>query len=180
MRLSPLLSPLLLGLLLCPLLGLFAAASRADGLKPFTTDGCSLWIDGTPEKPNLWRHCCVAHDLAYWQGGSESQRKAADQAIEACVTQAQGAGMGQYIYTNVRWGGSPFWPSYYRWGYGWDYWYGLKPRGYKTPSAEEQAQIDALLPAAQALIAEDARLHPAQPAASGDQAAPGQHNTEAQ
>ena len=172
MRLPLLLSPRLLPLcLLLPLLSL-ASASQADGLKPFTTDGCSLWIDGTPEQPNLWRHCCVAHDLAYWKGGSEDERKAADQAIEACVTQAQGPGMGQYIYTNVRWGGSPFWPSYYRWGYGWDYWYGLKPRGYKTPSAEEQAQIDALMPAALVLIAEDARQNPGQTQTAREDGAP--------
>lgn len=142
----------------CLLAGLPAVASD---LKPFSTDGCSLWIDGTPERPHLWRHCCVAHDFAYWKGGSRAERKQADEAILACVKQAQGPAMATHMYTNVRWGGSPYWPSHYRWGYGWSYWEGFRPRGYKLPSAEEQKRIAQALPAAQALIAADACLHPA-------------------
>ena len=139
---------------------LMAHASQANKLKPFTTDGCSLWIDGTLEQPNLWRHCCVAHDLDYWQGGSEAQRKQSDERIQACVKEAQGSGMAQYIYTNVRWGGSPYWMNYYRWGYGWDYFDGLWPRGYKVPTPEERQQIDHAMPAALQVIADDAVKHP--------------------
>lgn len=139
-------------------------ACQANSLKPFTTDGCSLWIDGTPEQPNLWRHCCVAHDLDYWKGGSEAQRKASDERIQACVKEAQGSGMANYIYTNVRWGGSPYWMNNYRWGYGWDYFDGVWPRGYKVPTAEEQQLIDKAMPAALKVIAEDAILNPAKPA----------------
>ncbi len=142
---------------------LFPGRLTANELKPFTTDGCSLWIDGTPEQPNLWRHCCVAHDLAYWKGGSKTARKQADEDILACVKQAQGPGMAKYIYTNVRWGGSPYWMSHYRWGYGWDYLDGVWPRGYKVPTAEEQAQIDALMPQALVTIEEDAAQYPSQP-----------------
>ena len=138
----------------------FSNPSAANSLKPFTTDGCSLWLDGTPEQPNLWRHCCVAHDLAYWQGGTKEQRKQADEDILACVKQAQGSGMANYIYGNVRWGGSPYWMSNYRWGYGWDYLDGMWPRGYKVPTAEEQAQIDAQMPAAREVITRDAELNP--------------------
>lgn len=134
--------------------------SQANELKPFTTDGCSLWIDGTIENPNLWRHCCVAHDLDYWQGGSEEQRKQSDENIQACVKDSQGSGMANYIYSNVRWGGSPYWMSTYRWGYGWDYLDGSWPRGYKAPTPEEQAQIDRLLPAAHQLMHDDALKNP--------------------
>lgn len=139
----------------------FANNSQASELKPFATDGCSMWIDGTIEQPNLWRHCCVAHDLDYWQGGSEAQRKKSDENIQACVKAALGPGMAKYMYSNVRWGGSPYWMSTYRWGYGWDYLDGLWPRGYKIPTAGEQAQIDRLMPAALQLVAEDARVNPA-------------------
>jgi len=139
---------------------LIASTSQANELKPFTTDGCSLWIDGTPEKPNLWRHCCVAHDLDYWKGGSEAERKQSDERIQACVKAAQGPGMANYIYNNVRWGGSPYWMNHYRWGYGWDYFDGLWPRGYKVPTPKEQAQIDQLLPAAHQLIRDDALKNP--------------------
>ncbi len=135
------------------------ADTQANTLKPFTTDGCSMWMDGTPAQPSLWRHCCVAHDKAYWLGGSEAQRKIADDRIQACVREAQGPAMADYMHTHIRWGGSPYWFSMYRWGYGWNYWENWRPRGYKTPTPEEQAQIDRLMPAAEALIVEDARIH---------------------
>ncbi len=133
----------------------------ANPLKPFTTDGCSMWIDGTPEQPNLWRHCCVAHDLAYWQGGSKTQRQQADADLLTCVEQAHSSGMANYIYANVRWGGSPYWITSYRWAYGWDYLDGVWPRGYKVPTTEEQAQINAQMPAAQEIIRRDTELYPA-------------------
>lgn len=142
------------------LLLFIASTSQANNLKPFATDGCSMWIDGTIEQPNLWRHCCVAHDLDYWQGGSEAQRKKSDENIQACVQAALWPGMATYMYTNVRWGGSPYWMSTYRWGYGWDYLDGLWPRGYKTLTTDEQAQINQQLPAAYQLMHEDALNNP--------------------
>lgn len=145
--------------------------SAANSLKPFTTDGCSLWIDGTLEQPNLWRHCCVAHDLEYWKGGSEEQRKQSDQNIQACVKAAQGSGMANYIYTNVRWGGSPYWMSNYRWGYGWNYLDGLWPRGYKAPTAQEQQLIDQAMPAALIVMTDDALKHPPKAAADSEASA---------
>lgn len=149
----------LAGILFCFILGL-AVNSQASTLKPFATDGCSLWFDGTPEQPNLWRHCCVAHDLDYWQGGTEEQRLKSDEAIQRCVSKAQGKAMAGYMYANIRWGGSPYWITTYRWGYGWDYWDGFLQRGYKEPTPDEQAQIDRLMPAALRLVAEDAVKHP--------------------
>lgn len=149
----------LVSVLMCLAMAL-TTHSHASTLKPFTTDGCSMWFDGTLEQPNLWRHCCVAHDLDYWQGGTEEQRLRSDEAIRACVSNAQGKAMAEYMYANIRWGGSPFWMTTYRWGYGWDYWDGFLQRGYKTPTPQEQAQLDALMPAAKQLVAEDALSHP--------------------
>ena len=83
--------------------------------------------------------------------------------------------MAKYMYVNVRWGGSPYWMTPYRWGYGWNYWEGMKPRGYQRPSAEQQTQIDALLPAALAAQMEDARTNPpalSAPASSGSTSHP--------
>lgn len=138
---------------------LLAQVSHAGQLKPFTTDGCSMWVDGTPDSPNLWRHCCVAHDRDYWLGGTEAQRLASDERLRACVASTGEKGMGSYLYVNVRWGGSPFWMTPYRWGYGWDYREGDKPRGYREPSAQELAQIEALLPAADEILKADALSH---------------------
>lgn len=139
---------------------------HASELKPFTTDGCSMWIDGTLDQPNLWRHCCVVHDLDYWQGGSEEQRKKSDERIQACVEEAQGSGMANYMYKNVRWGGSPYLMSKYRWGYGWNYLDGLWPRGYKVLKPEEQQFINQAMPAALQVVAEDAIKHPPHKASS--------------
>ncbi|WP_189420930.1 helicase [Cellvibrio zantedeschiae] len=132
-----------------------------DTLKPFTTDGCSVWIDGPPKAPYLWRHCCVAHDIAYWQGGSQQLRVQADKDLQACIAKLAGDGMANYMYFFVSTGGSPLWLTPYRWGYGWSYLDAGKPRGYKLLTAEEQAQVAALMPKAEETIAEDAKNHPA-------------------
>jgi hypothetical protein len=159
-ELKPMGLPVNISLLLCALGVICSSTAAANDLEPFTTDGCSMWMDGTPEQPNLWRHCCVAHDKAYWLGGSKAERQQADDDIKVCVKTALGPKMAAYMYTNIRWGGSPYWPMAYRWGYGWDYWDGAYPRGYKEITAEEQQQIQALLPQAERLIAEDAKQHP--------------------
>ncbi len=139
---------------------LIATPVVADTLKAFATDGCSMWIDGPPGSPNLWRHCCVAHDLAYWIGGTEEQRQQADDAMKQCIQKAQQPMMASHTYNSVRMGGGPYWPSSYRWGYGWHYLDGIWPRGYRTPSPDEKAQINRLMPAALQLIAEDVIRNP--------------------
>lgn len=45
-------------------------AEEQPVLSLFHSDGCSLFPNGTPNSPNLWCGCCLAHDLAYWQGGT--------------------------------------------------------------------------------------------------------------
>ncbi len=30
-----------------------------------------------------WQHCCVAHDVAYWRGGTAAQREQADSALSS-------------------------------------------------------------------------------------------------
>lgn len=44
-------------------------------LSSFTSDGCSLFIDGTFENPELWKDCCFKHDIAYWKGGTEMSER---------------------------------------------------------------------------------------------------------
>ena len=51
-------------------------------LKPFTSDGCSVFPDGNLEQQSLWVNCCIRHDLAYWKGGTYEERLASDQALE--------------------------------------------------------------------------------------------------
>ena len=123
-------------LLLVALLSV-ALSSYAEEIKPFTSDGCSAFPDGTLQQQELWLDCCTQHDLAYWQGGIYEQRQVADQALKSCVAQVGEPYIAQLMLIGVRVGGSPYWPTQFRWGYGWSY-----PRGYKALSDVELEQVD--------------------------------------
>ena len=113
-----------------------APPAWSDTLKPFTSDGCSLFPDGTYPQQSLWMECCIRHDLAYWQGGSQDQRLAADQALQQCVSQVGEPEIAQLMLAGVRVGGSPYFPTPYRWGYGWSY-----RRGYDPLTDQEIGQV---------------------------------------
>lgn len=105
-------------------------------LKPFATDGCSSFPDGTAARQDLWRECCVTHDLAYWRGGTYAERQAADLVLRDCVNKVGEPEIAELMYHGVRAGGTPHLPTSYRWGYGWPY-----PRGHKALTEEEKAQV---------------------------------------
>lgn len=128
--------------------GALSCQASAQMLTPFHSDGCSRFPDGTPEQPTLWRHCCAAHDAAYWAGGTEAQKRLADQQLAQCVSDAGQAGVARLMLTGVAVGGQPFWPTPFRWGFGWP-----QGRGYAPLSPEEQAQVRAGWPAEIALPA---------------------------
>lgn len=142
------------GLTLLTLIFAGSANAGTNSLLPFTTDGCSIMLDGLPGDLPQWRYCCVRHDRDYWLGGSETEREASDAELEQCISREVGPVLAQFVYANVRWGGSPYWLTTYRWGYGWPYWDAVtqQPRGYKTLTDEEQRQADALMPAAAAAL----------------------------
>ena len=119
-------------------LGLLAAWAQAETLAPFTSDGCSSFPDGTYTQKELWLDCCVAHDYAYWQGGTVAQRKLADAALRSCVAEVGEPAIARLMLAGVRAGGSPVWPTKFRWGYGWPW-----PRFYGELSAEELVQVAA-------------------------------------
>jgi len=118
-----------------------AACTRSPTLKPFTTDGCSLFPNGTLSQQKLWLRCCIDHDRAYWRGGTRNERKTADLRLQQCVAQVGEPRIAELMLAGVRIGGSPYWPTPFRWGYGWPY-----GRGYKALSTEEVAKADALAP----------------------------------
>lgn len=113
-----------------------AGCVHTDGLKPFTTDGCSYFPEGTHAHKDLWLPCCLAHDMSYWQGGTYKERLASDLVLRECVRDAGEPIIAQIMLGGVRITGSPYWPTQFRWGYGWPY-----PRGYKPLTLEEKAQI---------------------------------------
>ena len=111
---------------------------HAPFIKPFSSDGCSLFPDGTIIERNLWCDCCLNHDLAYWRGGTEEERKWADETLRACVLEKTGnRALSDLMYSGVRIGGASIFPTWYRWGYGWPYGRGNRPL---TGKEEESAR----------------------------------------
>ena len=116
----------------------FVTSSYADTLKPFSTDGCSSFPDGTIKQNTLWLSCCTAHDYEYWKGGTYQQRLDADRALKQCVSNIGQPHIGLLMLAGVRIVGTPYLPTKFRWGYGWPY-----PRHYGALSTEELKQIEA-------------------------------------
>ncbi len=125
---------------LCAAMAIAGCASTPQaGLQPFTTDGCSMFPDRSLTGSADWCHCCVAHDLAYWRGGTAEQRLQADEQLKACVQQSTGdAALAQMMFNGVRVGGSPELRTSFRWGYGWPY-----GRSYAPLTAQESDAADA-------------------------------------
>ena len=80
--------------------------------------------------------CCIQHDLAYWMGGTREDRRDADQALRQCVADIGEEEIAEIMLAGVRVGGSPYWPTGYRWGYGWRY-----LRGYQALTDEEFGEV---------------------------------------
>ena len=99
---------------------LLAAACGSDSeLRPFSSDGCSLFPDASLISGDDWCDCCFRHDIAYWRGGTAGEREAADIALRQCVLDRTGnETLATTMYEGVRFGGSPYFLNWYRWGYG--------------------------------------------------------------
>lgn len=121
------------------LFSLVSVSAQAETIAPFTTDGCSIFPDGTYEQKELWLSCCTTHDYAYWQGGTYDERLIADEQLQQCVAKVGEPQIANLMLAGVRIGGSPYLPTSFRWGYGWSY-----PRFYTPLTAEEKRQITSL------------------------------------
>ena len=81
----------------------------------FKSDGCSLFPDGG------YRDCCVAHDNAYYFGGSWTKRWQADKKLFKCVAGKKGFQhkiIAPLMWLGVRAGGVSWLPTSFRWGFG--------------------------------------------------------------
>lgn len=121
------------------LLAMTACASDTP-IAAFTSDGCSDFPNGLPQHKTLWLSCCIDHDKAYWQGGTYAERLQADKVLQQCVAAVGQPEIAGIMLAGVRVGGSPYWPTHFRWGYGWPW-----PRGYAALTPEERAQAQAAL-----------------------------------
>lgn len=120
---------------------LLLSCSDQPGLSPFSSDGCSLFPDASLITEEDWCSCCYQHDIAYWRGGTAEERKSADVRLQACVFEKTGnKALARLMYEGVRFGGSPYFYNWYRWGYGWSY-----DRKYQALTAEEHQFAQTLL-----------------------------------
>lgn len=92
-------------------------ANVSDQSSPggFTSDGCSWFPDGN------YRDCCVAHDEAYFRGGSWEKRLKADNKLFKCVAKKKGwyqKLIAPVMWAGVRVGGLAILPTKFRWGFG--------------------------------------------------------------
>lgn len=111
-----------------------------SGLQPFSTDGCSLFPDRAYITKADWCSCCLVHDLAYWRGGTEQERLAADLALKDCVQKStKNPVLAKLMFDGVRLGGGPYFFTSYRWAYGWKV-----GRAYTPLTREEHAEADRL------------------------------------
>lgn len=106
-----------------------------NNLKSFSTDFCTAYPEGTVIHPQLWRHCCIEHDLFLWAGGSAKDRVQVDKGLLACVQKTGAVVNASLIYWGVRLGNlSPIKFEDKKWGNGW-----IKPR---LPEALSYDEID--------------------------------------
>jgi hypothetical protein len=94
---------------------LYSVSTPADTLKPFVSDGCSAFPDGTFAQNELWLSCCQEHDYAYWKGGTYQDRLASDKKLASCVSKVGEPEIALLMLAGVRVGGSPFFPTKFRW-----------------------------------------------------------------
>ena len=118
------------------LLVLLSACATAAAIEPFSSDGCSLFPDRSLITKKDWCDCCLAHDVAYWRGGTAAERLKADEELRDCVARAtRDPALAELMFVGVRSGGGPYFFTPYRWGYGWKF-----GRLYEPLSAEEDRQ----------------------------------------
>lgn len=119
------------------LLSFSLEVSGAVALKLFSTDFCTAYPEGTRSRPDLWKHCCIEHDLYFWAGGSLEERKKADLNLKSCVEKTGETEQARLIYLAVSIGGnSPIRFRTREWGNAWS----NRPR-YLTLTEQETAQI---------------------------------------
>ncbi|MBJ01205.1 MAG: hypothetical protein CME67_08230 [Halobacteriovoraceae bacterium] len=116
---------------------LYAGLSWSAQILPFSTDGCSAYFDGfDKESKTEWFHCCFAHDIVYWIGGTSEERLNSDLELEACVENSSNSTNAYMMYLGVRFGGRPDTGLPWRWAYGYK-----SGRGYTAPSTSEKITI---------------------------------------
>ena len=116
--------------------GLIDAAE--ERLEPFLTDYCTGYPEGTLERPGIWKHCCLEHDLYFWAGGDHNDRRTSDVILRECVAETGEEFQAKLIYWAVTAGSySPVKFSNKKWNYGWG-----EGRGLRKLSSQDIEKIE--------------------------------------
>ena len=124
------------------ILGFFASTASAEQIvHPFETDGCTLFANGTAEQPELWKDCCLEHDLHLWAGGSTDSRNKTDLRLRDCVAEKGQPDIAALMYLGVTLGRhSGVRIPGKQWGNAWTV------PGYRPLTAEQIRLLEADLP----------------------------------
>jgi hypothetical protein len=113
----------------------FAINAHAN-LASFETDYCTMFVEGTKEKPELWKDCCIEHDLRYWFGGSLDDQNLADLRLKNCVESKGEKAWATIMYNAIRIGHYSPVKHKYQWSWGW-----INKRDKKSLSQEEKELV---------------------------------------
>ncbi len=88
----------------------------------FASDGCTFFPDKWDVTDFL--AACVEHDYAYWLGGTEEERLAADIRLRERIEALGYTFLAWVMFRVVRAAGGRYWPASpmprrHHWGYGW-------------------------------------------------------------
>jgi hypothetical protein len=81
--------------------------------------------------------------MRYWAGGTADERKQTDRHFRECMAAADHRLLANLYYFGVRLGGTPYLPTPWRWGFGWEY-----PHSYALPGESGPARGSQSPPAA--------------------------------
>jgi hypothetical protein len=100
------------------------ATERNKAIPPraFKFDGCSMFFDSLPGYD--FTHACLQHDIAYWIGGSPTERSEADIAFRAEISSMGSLGplFAPVMYAGVHIFGDTWLARIINanWGWGWN------------------------------------------------------------
>jgi hypothetical protein len=122
-----------------------------EELRPFKTDYCTSYPEGTKSDPELWKHCCLSHDMFFWAGGSRQDRYISDLELRRCIEKTGARNQARLIYYAVRLGSySPVKYPDKKWGNGWN-----KQPDFRTLTPEEIDVIENELSSGYDFISEE-------------------------
>ena len=92
----------------------------SDSITKMETDYCTNYKEGTRSQPDLWKHCCLIHDMHFWAGGNKQNRYDSDVELKSCIEETGSPYVARLMYMAVRAGSySPIKYSNKKWNHGW-------------------------------------------------------------